>query len=62
MQDQPYLVNIEKLQRHWLLSILLQQPLPLASRPLLVPVSYPIKQLSLNAVNNYRQSLCQAGI
>lgn len=62
MLDQPYLVDIEKLQRHWLLSILAQESLPLASRPLLVPISYPIKQFCLDVVDNYRQSLSQVGI
>jgi DNA mismatch repair protein MutL len=62
MQEKTYLVDIKKLQHHWLLSVLLHQPLPLTSRPLLVPISYPIKQLSLDTVSHYRQSLSQIGI
>lgn len=62
IQEQPYLVDIEKLQRHWLLSILAQEALPLASRPLLVPISYPIQEFSLDMINHYRQSLNQVGV
>lgn len=62
IQEQPYLVDIEKLQRHWLLSILAQESLPLASRPLLVPISYPIKEFSPDRINHYRQSLNQVGV
>ncbi|KTC95044.1 DNA mismatch repair endonuclease MutL [Legionella feeleii] len=62
LQEQPYLVDIEKLQRHWLLSILAQESLPLASRPLLVPISYPVKEFSPDRINHYRQALNQVGV
>ncbi|KTC87388.1 MULTISPECIES: DNA mismatch repair endonuclease MutL [Legionella] len=62
LQEQPYLIDIIALQRHWLLSILAGQELPLASRPLLVPVSYSIKKSYLEQINEYRQALSQVGI
>jgi DNA mismatch repair protein MutL len=62
LQEQPHLIDIVALQRHWLLSILAGQALPLASRPLLVPVSYAIQQSKLEQINEYRQALSQIGI
>ncbi|KTD33347.1 DNA mismatch repair protein MutL [Legionella nautarum] len=62
LQEQPYLIDIVALQRHWLLSILAGEALPLASRPLLVPVSYAVKQSNLEQIDEYRQSLSQIGI
>jgi DNA mismatch repair protein MutL len=62
LQDQPFLVDVSGLQRSWLGSILREASLPLASRPLLVPLSYPIKQQEFAYVNSSRQSLQQIGI
>lgn len=62
LQEQPYLINVINIQRHWLLSLLNKQTLPLTSRPLLVPISYSINQLSLEVVNLYKQALSQIGI
>lgn len=73
LQDQPYLIDVVGIQRKRLLSILTEEALPLASRPLLVPVSYPIdflrnstaasiKQSNLEDLNSYKQVLSQVGI
>jgi DNA mismatch repair protein MutL len=61
LQDQPFLVDVEGLQRSWLGSIL-KESLPLASRPLLVPLSYPIEQEEMQHMNASRQILLQIGI
>lgn len=42
LQEQPYLVDVRALQQKWLVSILEKEQLPLAPRPLLVPLSYSI--------------------
>ncbi len=62
LHDQPYLVDLVGLQRNWLLSILTAQSLPLARRPLLVPVSHTIKSLSLESIHLYREALSQIGM
>ena len=43
LQDEPWLFNIESVQQHRLTALLHEQQYPLASRPLLVPVSVAIE-------------------
>ncbi len=61
LQDKPYLIDIIALQRLWLLSELAKKKLPLASRPLLVPLSLPIS-LDSETFLIYCQALEQLGI
>jgi DNA mismatch repair protein MutL len=61
LQEQPYLVDVIAMQRNWLLSVLTAEQLPLASRPLLVPVSFPIS-FNSETINSYSQALSQLGI
>ncbi|WP_025386539.1 DNA mismatch repair endonuclease MutL [Legionella oakridgensis] len=42
IKEEPFLVDIQRLQRHQLAFLLTQEPFPLAERPLLVPVCYTI--------------------
>ena len=62
MQQQPYIVDIVGFQRQWLQSQLLQLALPLESRPLLVPISYPIPKKSADEVIELQHCLEQLGI
>jgi len=43
IKNTPYLVDVERLQQHRLAAIIAEHTLPLASRPLLVPVSYTVE-------------------
>ncbi|MBA3535481.1 MAG: DNA mismatch repair protein MutL, partial [Tatlockia sp.] len=61
LQEQPYLVDAIAVQRSWLLSVLTTEQLPLASRPLLVPVSFPIS-FNPATIYSYSQTLSQLGI
>ncbi|MBA2651459.1 MAG: DNA mismatch repair endonuclease MutL [Tatlockia sp.] len=61
LREEPLLVDVIAIQRNWLLSILNAEPLPLASRPLLVPVSYSIK-FNSEKINSYSQVLSQLGV
>lgn len=56
IQQQPYVVNLLALQQHALQEQLVQLSLPLASRPLLVPIRY-----SLPAKNNVAEWMKQLG-
>lgn len=62
VEDQPYLVDMAALQSQWLLAALKQEVLPLAKRPLLVPIGYSIESILLEELNNYRLSLSKLGI
>lgn len=61
LQMEPFLVDVVTLQQEWILEHLQQTPLPLASRPLLVPVhiNLPVEQVF---VDNSSQALLQIGI
>ncbi|MBA2709890.1 MAG: DNA mismatch repair endonuclease MutL [Tatlockia sp.] len=61
LQEQPYLMDVLATQRHWLLSILAKEKLPLASRPLLVPLSYSIN-VDTETFTLYQQALSLLGI
>ena len=62
LQDKPYLIDVVSIQRQWLKASLIAEPLPLARRPLLVPISYSIKQVKIEDFNSYKQNLNQLGI
>lgn len=62
LQDKPYLINVPAIQKTWLSSVLNAEPLPLASRPLLVPISYSFKPLKPEQIEAYKQALAQVGI
>ena len=62
LQDMPYLVDIVRAQQHWLLSLIAPQRLPLASRPLLVPISYPINKIDSQIIEQHKSTLSQLGI
>lgn len=62
LQEKPHLIDVVSLQRQWLKASLTTEPLPLARRPLLVPISYPVKQFKIENFNSYKQSLNQVGI
>lgn len=62
VQDEPYLVDIEPIQQQCFLSMLNQQPLPLDSRPLLVPVSHTVKRSEHELLSQYQPILKQLGV
>jgi DNA mismatch repair protein MutL len=62
LQDTPYLVDIVRAQQQWLLSLIEQQTFPLASRPLLVPVSYSINKIDGQFIEQHKDQLAQLGI
>lgn len=62
IQQQPYLVDVFALQQHLLQEQLAQQTLPLASRPLLVPIRYPLSAALKQELTELRQNLSQLGI
>ena len=62
LKDMPYLIDIERVQQHWLLSILNQQTLPLASRPLLLPVCYTIEKSVCGLVDLFQPMFKQVGV
>ena len=62
LQDMPYLVDIVRAQQHWLLSLIAQESLPLASRPLLIPISYPIRKIDSQIIEQHKSKLSQLGI
>ncbi|CDZ77888.1 DNA mismatch repair protein MutL [Legionella massiliensis] len=62
LQEQPYIVDVIAIQQNWLLDFLNTESLPLACRPLLVPVSFPIKSSRAEAISSYYQALALVGI
>ncbi|STX48499.1 DNA mismatch repair protein MutL [Legionella hackeliae] len=62
LQEHPYLVDIVYLQRHWLKAMLSELNLPLASRPLLVPVSYEVDKIHQKHFMQIKSHLEQVGI
>lgn len=62
IHEKPYLVDIERVHQHSLLAMLTQQALPLASRPLLVPVNYMIDETNRQLFEQCQSLLVQLGI
>ena len=62
LDEQPYLVDIAHAQQQRLLSVLNANELPLASRPLLVPVRYAIEKINGQWVEQCQLLLAQIGI
>ncbi|MBA2656632.1 MAG: DNA mismatch repair endonuclease MutL [Tatlockia sp.] len=61
LEQEPFLIDVLALQRNWLLSVLKSEKLPLASRPLLVPLSLIIN-CKPDQFKIYRDALYQLGI
>ena len=55
-------MDIVRAQQHWLLSLIAQESLPLASRPLLIPISYPIRKIDSQIIEQHKSKLSQLGI
>ena len=62
LRGQPYLVDIERVQQQRLLFILNQQTFPLASRPLLVPLSYTVDKIDYQLFERYRSMFETLGV
>lgn len=62
LHDKPYIVDVLYIQQHWLKSCLTQQQLPLASRPLLVPISHTLNAIELERFEVLKPCLEQVGI
>jgi DNA mismatch repair protein MutL len=62
LQQQPYLVDIMLLQRHWLVEELGRKILPLASRPLLVSLRINKPAITSEKLSNIQTLLQQLGI
>lgn len=62
LREQSYLVDIERIQQCRLLTMLTQQKLPWASRPLLVPVTRTIESNHRQMFEHYQSLLAQFGI
>lgn len=62
IQHQPYLINLPVLHQYALQEYLAQQVLPLASRPLLVPVRYAINLKQPDKIHPLILSFSQLGI
>ncbi|KTD59975.1 DNA mismatch repair protein MutL [Legionella shakespearei DSM 23087] len=62
MKQQPYVVDALALQQQWIYSQLKQSDLPLASRPLLVPVHYSLSLTESNKIDALKKVLEQLGI
>lgn len=58
----PYMVDVASLQVQYLLSVLSKQTLPLASRPLLVPVNFSICSVDMERIKQLISLLEQVGI
>lgn len=62
IRQQPNLVDVIALQRYWLIKQLTEFPLPLASRPLLVPVNCTLHDKWMSKINELKAVLMQVGI
>lgn len=62
IQQQPYIVDVFALQKYLLQEQLTQQNLPLASRPLLVPIHYTITPHLRQEITELSYNLSQLGI
>ncbi|WP_028389239.1 DNA mismatch repair endonuclease MutL [Legionella fairfieldensis] len=62
LHEKPYLADLVAIQRHWLVSTLMKQTLPLAGRPLLVPVSHSLTKISIEEADTAKDTLFQIGI
>ncbi|WP_133127535.1 DNA mismatch repair endonuclease MutL [Legionella nagasakiensis] len=60
--EEAFLVDVKRLYRHRLASLLKQQSLPLASRPLLVPVRYSIDACYYRTIEQNQPNWKQLGI
>lgn len=60
--NEPWLLHVESLQHHRLTGLLAQHPFPLASRPLLVPVSYSIEKANYALIERLLSMLAQVGV
>ena len=62
LKQQPYIVDIAALHQKWVQSQLGHAAFPLESRPLLVPVTYSLPQLSGLGMDELKKYLSQLGI
>ena len=62
IHEKPYLVDIERISQQNHLAMLKQQALPLASRPLLVPIKHKLTNLDQQMFEPYQLLLAQLGI
>ncbi|KTD64381.1 DNA mismatch repair endonuclease MutL [Legionella spiritensis] len=60
--DRVYLANWTELQKLWMREELFNRPLPLESRPLLVPINYKTRALSIQDGNAYCKLLVRSGL
>lgn len=60
IEEKPYIVDVRALYKNWLKEQLSQFQLPLASRPLLIPVSYTL-ELPLSMQHQLRENIKQLG-
>ncbi|ASQ45082.1 DNA mismatch repair endonuclease MutL [Legionella clemsonensis] len=62
LQEEPHLIDVAYLQRHWLRTFLTKENLPLKSRPLLVPVSHILEKINVQHFAEIKNHLEQMGI
>lgn len=62
MHQEPHLIDMVRVQRSWLWSLLKEQSFPLASRPLLVPINFSVKRLAAHQITAIIDVLGQIGI
>lgn len=62
VQEEPYLIDIVSLHRHWLRAFLSKENFPLANRPLLVPVSHTVEKINLQYFTDIKKHLEQVGM
>ncbi len=62
LHEQPFLVDIARLQQQRMQTSLPEQSLPFASRPLLVPISYPITAANYQVIEQCQSQLQQLGV
>ncbi len=62
LQGKSYLLDVSIAYQYWLLSRILESPYPLASRPLLVPVSHSIDKANSRLIELYQSPLMSLGI
>ncbi|WP_131783145.1 DNA mismatch repair endonuclease MutL [Legionella gresilensis] len=62
LDQKPYIIDLLKLQQHWLQDVLHTSALPLVSRALLVPVYNDIPKLSFEDLQLARELLLKVGI
>lgn len=62
LKQQPYLVDVAALQQQRMSMVLKQTPLPLDSRPLLVPITYSLPHQLMPVINDLKSHLDQLGL